>query len=297
MANSIALVTTFKTILDEVYKMLSRTSMMDAQVMTVGFEGSNAVKVFKTSMVGLGNYSRSTGFPAGDVTGTWETMTLSQDRGRAFTIDRMDNEETLGMAFGTLVGEFYRTKVVPEIDAYRFSKYASWSGITEVGTPATLDKPSILAAIDDAKAILDEAEVPEEGRILYLSSTCADALEAALNRTLANDSVFDRRISSLDGVRVVRVPQSRFYKGITLDAGESSDAGGYSKTASTGRDINFLLMHPSAVVQPIKFEITKVFDPDTNQTTDGWLVQSRLYHDAFVLENKVTSIYSHIKAS
>jgi len=297
MANSIALVTTFKAILDEVYKMLSRTSMMDAQVMTVGFEGSNAVKVFKTSMVGLGNYSRSTGFPAGDVTGTWETLTLSQDRGRAFTIDRMDNEETLGMAFGTLVGEFYRTKVVPEIDAYRFSKYASWSGITEVGTPATLDKATVLAAIDEAKAILDEAEVPEEGRILYLSSTCADALEAALNRTLANDSVFDRRISSLDGVRVVKVPQSRFYKGITLDAGASSSAGGYSKTASTGRDINFLLMHPSAVVQPIKFEITKVFDPDTNQTTDGWLVQSRLYHDAFVQDNKVTGIYSHIKAS
>lgn len=297
MANSIDLVTIFQAVLDGIYKLASLTAQMDARVQTVGFEGTNVVKVFKTSMVGLGNYSRATGFPVGDVTGTWEAMTLANDRGRAFTIDREDNDETLAMAFGTLASEFYRTMVVPEIDAYRFSKYASWSGITEVGTPATLTKSTVMDAIDVAKAALRAAEVPIEECMLYVSDTVMGFIEAAVSRTLAAQNGVDRRVVTLDGIPVIAVPQTRFYKGITLNAGATSSAGGFAKTASTGRDINFMLIHPPAVVQPIKLEIAKIFDPDTNQSSDGWLVQSRIYHDAFVADNKVKGIYSHIKAS
>src|SRR5574340_186640 len=126
MANSIALVTAFRALLDEIYKKTSVTAIMDPLLRKVSFGAANAVEVYKTSMVGLGNYSRSTGFPVGDVTGSWETMTLGIERGREFSIDRMDNDETLGMAFGTLAGEFYRTKVAPEVDAIRFNEYASW---------------------------------------------------------------------------------------------------------------------------------------------------------------------------
>ena len=80
----------------------------------------NTIKVFKTSMDGLGNYDRNKGYTDGEVADFWETLT--RDRGRAFMVDRMDNEETIGMAFGTLAGEFIRTKVAPEIDAYTFAK-------------------------------------------------------------------------------------------------------------------------------------------------------------------------------
>ena len=145
MANSIALAQKFQPILDDVYKATSLTARMDAMTKPVEFAGANVVNVFKTSVVGLGTYSRATGFPGGDVTGTWESLTLAASRGRAFSIDRMDNDETLGMAFGTLAGEFIRTQVAPEVDAYRFSKFASWSGITEVGTPTTLSSSTILA--------------------------------------------------------------------------------------------------------------------------------------------------------
>jgi hypothetical protein len=93
------------------------------------------------------------------------------------------------------------------------------------------------------------------------------------------------------------VPQSRFYKGITLDPGTETNAGGYSKTAATGRDINFLQVHPSALIQVNKFALMKIFDPDTNQDKDAWKIQYRQYYDAFVQDNKVKGIYSHIKAS
>src|SRR5690242_10322837 len=115
-ANSISLASKFQPILDEIYKEASLTASMDAPTKPVDFGGASAVNVFKTSVVGLGTYNRGTGYAAGDVTGTWETLTLAASRGRSFSIDRMDDEETLGMAFGTVAGEFIRTAVVPEVD-------------------------------------------------------------------------------------------------------------------------------------------------------------------------------------
>ena len=110
-ANTIALAQRYLPKLDEVYKYGSKSAILDNP--NVEFIGGNTVKVFKTSMDGLGDYSRNGGYVNGAVNGSWETMTLSQDRGRSFQIDAMDNEETMDLAFGTLAGEFIRTKVAP----------------------------------------------------------------------------------------------------------------------------------------------------------------------------------------
>lgn len=295
MAQSIALAQKFQPILDEIYKEASLTARMDALTKPVNFAGANVVKVFKTDPIGLGNYSRVSGYPAGQVVAGWETLTLATERGRAFVIDRMDDEETLGMAFGTLAGEFIRTEVAPELDAYRFAKYAGWADIQTTGG-ATLDANSILAAIDAAKLALDQKEVPREGRLLYISDSCLNALETKVSRFLANENDVDRRVYRFDGMDVIMVPQTRFYTQIDLDAGAGVDAGGYSKTGGTGKDINFMMIHPSAVLQVAKHESLKVFSPDENQTSDGWLVQYRIYHDAFVYDNKVKGIYLHKKA-
>ena len=295
MAQSIALATKFQPILDEIYKAASLTARMDAQTKPVDFAGANVVKVFKTDPIGLGTYSRVSGYPAGQVVGAWETMTLSIERGRAFVIDRMDDEETLGMAFGTLASEFIRTEVAPELDAYRFAKYAGTSGIQTV-EGATLDANSILTAIDAAKLALDQNEVPREGRLLYISDACLNLLEGKVSRFLANENVVDRTVNRFDGMEVIMVPQTRFYTEVTLDAGASVDAGGYSKTSNTGKDVNFMIIHPSSVLQVTKHAALKVFTPEENQTTDGWLVQYRIYHDAFVYDNKVKGIYLHKKA-
>lgn len=297
MANSIALVTKFLAILDELYKKNSLTASMDAPTKPVEFGGAAAVNVLKLSTVGLGTYSRATGYPAGDVTAAWETLTLAASRGRALSVDRMDNEETLGMAFGKLADEFMRVNVAPEVDAYRFSKYASWSGIS-APTPAALTTAAgVLAAFDVGMGQLDADEVPAEGRKLFIATPLYQLLKGSISRSIENQNSADRRLYNLDGVEVIPVPQTRFYKGITLDAGSSSSAGGYAKTGSTGRDINFLLMHPTAVLQAVKHDNMKYFSPDVNQAADAHLLQYRLYHDAFVYENHVDGIYAHIKDS
>ncbi len=295
MANSITLAQKFQPILDEIYKNASVTARMDGRSKPVDFSNAQVVKVFKTSLVGLGNYARNTGFPAGDVTGSWETLTLAKDRGRAFSIDAMDDEETIGMAFGTLVGEFIRTMVVPEIDAYRFSTYASWSGITSPSQAALTTSSGVLAAVDVAQASLDSNEVPREGRILYCSDSIYHLLKGSLTRTFTSEGTVSREIESLDGMDVVMVPQTRFYKGITLDDGSTSSSGGYSKTDTTGRNLNFMLIHPSAVLQVAKHNPLRVFTPEQNQTADAWLFQYRIYHDAFVFDNKVAGVYAHVK--
>jgi hypothetical protein len=297
MTQTIALAQKFQPILDEIYKAASLTARMDSRTKPVNFAGANVVKIYKTTLVGLGTYSRSGGYPKGDTVGSWETLTLATERGRELFMDRMDDEETLGMAFGTLVGEYMRTMVVPEVDAYRYSKYASWSGIKEVGTPATLTKETVLPAIDTAVAYMNGKEVPVDGRILFVSDSIQGFMDAAVSRMYGNDSAINTRVTMYNNMPVVMVPQTRFYKGITLDSGSGTTAGGFAKTASTGRDINFMIIHPSALIQVAKHDNLKLFDPDTNQDKDGWKIQYRLYHDAFVQDNKVDGVYSHIKDS
>lgn len=294
MANSIALAQKYLPMLDEVYKASAKAAILDAT--KIDIVGGNTVKVFKTSMDGLGDYSRNDGFVNGDVTGSWETMTLTKDRGRSFQIDRMDNEETLDMAFGTLAGEFIRTKVVPEVDAYTFAKMAGTTGIS-AGTAAdisvgTSDVPTF---IEEAERQMNEDEVPVEGRILFISETAYAGLKAKVDRTTLNgDGGIDRGIVTYDGMRIIRVPQNRFYTGITLKDGKTSgqEAGGYEQ-ATGAYAINFLIVHPSAVCKVVKHVLPRIFTPDENQKADAWKFDYRLYHDMFVYENKVKGIYLH----
>ena len=287
MANSIGLASKFVPVIDDIYKAASATTTLDSQ--TVDFGSVNEVKVLKVSTTGLGNYKRATGYPGGDVTAAWETMKLTQERGKELIVDRMDDEETLGLTFGTVTGNFMRDWVVPEMDAYRFSKYASASGVSTT-TEANLTKDDIIAAIDTAVAEMDGNEVPEEGRVLFVNSDLKVALNQALNRRWGSESTVNTVLNGYNNMPIIYVPKTRFYTAIDLKDG-SSDFG-YAKNASA-KDINFMIIHREAVVQTQKFALPKIFTPDENQKMDAWLFQFRLYHDAFVYENKAKGIYVH----
>ena len=122
MANAITKFKKYVTLLDEVYKNASLTSVLDSDA-TLAREGANANEIIipKISMDGLGNYSRNSGYVSGDVTLTNETVAFNYERGRMFSVDAMDNEETAGVAYGRLAGEFIRGKVAPEGDAFTFA--------------------------------------------------------------------------------------------------------------------------------------------------------------------------------
>lgn len=295
MANSFQLAQTFLPLLDEVYKANSRTAILDST--KVEIVNGNTIKVFKTDMDGLGNYNRNTGFVDGSVTGTWETLTLGKDRGRSFTVDRMDNEETIGMAFGTLASEFIRTKVTPEIDAYTFAKIAGTTGIdTATAADVTIGTTDVPGLIDEAERSMNENEVPVDGRMLFISESAYAGLRSKVTRTVMNgEGGINKEIESYDGMRIIRVPQTRFYTAITLKDGSTSGqtAGGYTGTATTGYKINFMIIHPSAITKVVKHVLPRIFSPDEYQKADAWKFDYRVYHDTFVYDNKVKGIYLH----
>lgn len=287
MANSIELAKKFVPVVDDIYKVQSVTEGIDTAT-RADFTGTNEVKVLKVSTTGMGNYSREEGYPKGDVTAAWETMKLTEERGKEISIDRMDDEETLGLTFGTVVGNFMRDHVAPELDAYRFAKYASTTGINSA--TGALTKADIIAAIDEAGKALDGFEVPATSRVLFVSSDLKPALNQALNRQWGSDNNVNTVISGYNDMPIVYVPKTRFYTAIELADGKTS--WGYKKAAS-GKDINFMIVERGAILQVKKFALPKIFDPDTNQDKDAWKFQFRLYHDAFVYENKVKGVYVH----
>lgn len=288
MANSIALISKYVPLLDEVYKLASKSSVLDGDsALTQAGANTNEIKFPKLTMDGLANYSRNAGYVSGDVTLTWETAQFNYDRGRAFTVDAMDNEETAGIAFGKLASEFVRTKVAPELDAFRFAQYASETGISTVAGAALSTGANVLAALRAAVNTMDEDEVDTEGRILFITPTLLGLVED-LDTTKSKEVI--NRFS-----QVIPVPQTRFYTKITLNDGTTSGqtAGGYAKDATDGKNINFLIVQRGAPIQYTKHTVSKVITPEANQTADAWKFPYRAYGLVDVYENKRAGIYLH----
>ena len=275
MANTINLVTKFQPLLDEVYKAASLTT--DLENSAVKFDGTKTVKVLKLTVPELGTYTRNSGYTAGDVTADWEAFTLTQDRGTEFSVDAMDDEETLNMTFGNASSEFIRRSVVPQVDAYRFAALAKAEGVGTAAAALTTGE-AVIKAINAAMTAMDEAEVPTEGRILYITPT--------LKRLIDELDSYKSKTCIESVAKIITVPQSRFYSDVTI-----SD-NGFAK-AEGAANLNFIIVDPKAAFAVAKHKKLRVFDPDTNQKRDDYLFQYRLYHDAFVYPQKAAGIFVH----
>ena len=285
MANSITKFKAYIDKLDTVYQQASATSILDADADTVRM-GAKAGEFLipKMSMDGLADYSRSSGYVKGDVTITYETKSCNYDRGRKFSVDAMDNEETAGIAFGKLASEFIRTKVVPEMDAFRFAKYASATGVLSAAEATPTAGTAVLTALQTAVNAQDEAEVNVDGKILFITPTL---LTLAKNvDTTKSKAILDRF------EKIITVPQTRFYTAIDMKDGTSSNetAGGYAG-ATGGYKINFMIINRDSVIQFGKDTVNKVVAPEENQTDDGYMFFYRAYSIAETYENKVKGIY------
>lgn len=297
MANTINLAKNYISSLDEVYRLASLTSDLLSDQSTAR-QGANANEILvpTLSMDGLADYSRNSGYVKGDVKLEWNTLKFDYDRGRKFEVDTMDDEETINIAFAKLAAEFIRTKVVPEDDAFTFAKLAGLSGISKVSAGATLSTGAdVMDAIKAALDTMDEDEVPEENRFLYITPTNLSAIKSM-------DTTKSREL--LDGfAKIVKVPQSRFYTAIDLydgqdhsgDSGADETAGGYVK-ASTGKDINFMIIHKPAIYKYFKHTASDIITPAANQDSDGYIQKFRKYGIVDAYPNKLAGIYLHHKA-
>ena len=288
--NSMSLVTKFLPYIDQQYKAESKSAILDTANEFVRFDGANAVKIFNISALGMGNYSRNGGFVPGDIAGTWQSYTLSIDRGRSYQLDVLDNDEELGLPLGNLLASVEREHIIPEVDAVRFAAYATGAASANKATESLSTGAGVISAIDTATIALDNGEVPFEGRILFVSPKVYNLLKGGITRMVMNDDPnVNNVIEMYNDMRVIRVPQARFYTAITLATpSDNDDAGDYTPN---GNGINFMIVHPSACLQVMKHYTARLFSPQQNQQADAWLVQPRFAHGAWVLEHKKNGIY------
>lgn len=291
VANNVGYASTYLPVLDEIYKAESKSAILDtAQDRMRWSDEYHTFYLFETDMVGNADYSRNDGFVRGDVTAQWRGYTPQWDRGRQFVIDRIMNSESMDMAFGTLGGEYMRTKAIPETDALRFEAYSKGADNAMKTAESIATSSAAVAAIDLGTEKLDDAEVPDEGRILFVNPTMYRLLKGGITRMVMNgDTNVNNFIEVYNDMRVIRVPSGRFNTAITLAQPTAHDgAGGYTATGST---INFLIIHPSAIMQANIFAEPRIFSPAEFQQAQAWAYDFRQYHGAWVKHQKSNGIY------
>ena len=291
VSNSVGLAAQYLPLLDEIYKAESKTAILDTAQDRVRWDASTgSFYLFETAMVGLGEYSRNGGFVRGDVTANWRQYTPQYDRGRQFVVDRLDNQQSLDLAFGTLGAEFIRTKVNPEIDAVRFRDYSKNASDFMKKAESISSGSAAVQAIDLGTEKLDDAEVPYEGRILFVNPTMYRYLKAGITRyTMNGENGIDYNVEMYNDMRVITVPSGRFNTALTLAEPSAHDgAGGYSVTGST---INFMIVHPSAIMQSTILYNPRIFSPEVFQEASAWAYDFRVAHGSWVKHQKTNGIY------
>lgn len=288
MANTITKIQSYLTrMLDEIYKKNAISSVLDNEN-TRAIEGvTSQVLIPKMSFSGgLADYSKDNGATGRTMTLGFETFNLTKDRGAQLTLDAVENIDSAGILLAQMESEFIRTKVAPETDAYRFGVYHGKAATKVTGTlTATDTEDALLTAI----AALEDKEVPVENLILFMNPQIYKILkEEVQTRRLVEGTTVQNNIATYDGIPVYRVPTSRFNTTVTL---------GTDGFTASGQNINFLLLDRRAPMQVIRHQSNRLFSPEENQKTDGWLWRFRYFHDATVPENKCDGVYSHAVAA
>ncbi len=277
--NNIEISTIYLPKLDQVYKNEAKTSILDGDETTVQKGLNGEIKIAKLDMDGLGDFDRNTGYTKGSTKFVWETVKYDKERSQDLRIDRLDNQEALGLPFAKLSSEFVRTKVIPETDAARIAKIASVTGISEK-EETLADGAGVVTALRACTNKMDEDEVSTENRILFITPTLKGMIDDL--DTTKSKKVLERFST------IIEVPQTRMYTAVTLNDGKENY--GYKK-AEGANEINFLCVEKSAAVTAMD-QFIKYFTPDEDQIGDDNVFKYRnnnLY--GHVYENKLVGVY------
>ena len=289
----------FQTVLDAQMLASATSAFMEANAGQVKYDGGDTVHIPEISMQGLAKYDRDEGFNQGSVTLKFNPYKITQDRGRTFQLDSMDVNETNFVATaGTVMGEFQRTQVIPEIDSYRYSKIAALATaenkVTTGFTPAVatiLEK--LEAEITDIQDVVGE----DEGLIIVMSTKLrtilnnADKFNRYLNVAEFKNGSVNTTVKSFNDIPILGVPSARMKTAYVFNDGKTANqqAGGFK--ADTGaKDINWIIMPQRAPIAVSKTDKVRVFTPDINQKADAWKIDYRKYHDLWIPKNRFAAI-------
>lgn len=273
------------------------SSFMDENAGDVIYDGGREIKIPSIRMDGLKKYDRTKGYPSGSVTLSYETYTMTQDRGTSFLLDAMDvNETNFVVSAGTVMGEFQRTQVVPEVDAYRYSKIYSVikeKASTDIKEKVLTEKDIFKEIATDIAAVRDK--YGQKTELVVVINGLAKA-------KLDNNETFTKSISqaefkvgditttvrTINECPIITVPSQRMYTAYEF-YGDDDEQNGFAKT-SDAKLINYMILPKNAVIGVCKQDKSKIIDPDANQKADAWFIGYRKYHDAWVKSSAIGSI-------
>lgn len=273
---AIDLVVKFQPYVDEQFSTESKKSLLTNNEFE--WTGAHTVKVYKISTGAMNDYDRNgTGSGASgsrygkveSLNATTEEFTLKKDRSFTFAIDKLDREETAQqLAAASALARQQRQVVIPEVDSYVYGVICEGAG--HKPDAVALTKENIYTEIIAGNNALDNAEVPETGRIIVVTPDTYLLMKQCKDITMETDIGNDLRlkgvISNLDGAMVIKVPAARLPKGF-----------------------GFMIAHPCATVAPTKLEDYKVHEDPPG--ISGSLVEGRICYDCFILDNKKMAIY------
>ena len=301
--NTLATAILFQQQLDKQMIEGATSGWMEANAGQVKYSGGAEVKIPKINMDGLGNYDRDNGYVQGSVTLAYGTYTMTQDRGRKFQLDAMDVDETnFVAAAANVTTEFQRTKVIPEVDAYRYSKIAALAAgkahKTEY-TPATTD---ILAKFLADIAAVQDVVGENEPLVVTMSIPAAtilaqaDKIEKRLDVMQFAQGGVQLKVNSIDNTPILRVPSARMKTAYVFNDGktEGQTAGGFAPAAGAA-DVNWIITARRAPIAVSKTDTMKIFDPMTNQQAHAWLIEYRKFHELWVPDNKLDAVWVNQK--
>lgn len=266
---------------------------MDGNAGDIIYTGGNKVKIPTVSTSGLKDYDRDNGYPDGSVSLTYEEMDMTMDRGTSFQLDAMDVDESNFIASATNVcTTFQNENVVPEIDAYRYSKLAAYApaGNITTYTPSASD---IFAKLKGDIAEVQDIVGENTPLVCVLNARVKAQLEELekfnkiVDATEFTKGTITTKVKAIDNCILIPVPSARMYDTYNFKTGKSEEekAGGFEK-GTTAKLMNWIVLPRSIAVAVTKQDKMKIFDPETFQKGDAWFIGYRRYHDMWVKKNR-----------
>lgn len=266
------------------------------------FVGTKTILIPDIDFVGLGDYNRAEGFPEGGITVEQKPYTLTQERARRFYVDRMDMDE-IGIAglSGQIMGEFVRTKVTPEVDAYNLSKLAGIASAANqvVGAGVALANKSVSLLSEAIQKVQNEVGFDEELVAICNTDFYGDLMSTSELTRRLDISDFKKgeistKVRKLDECWIMPAPKGRMMTSYDFLNGLGEEADGGFKPASGAKNIGFIVL-PKRVAKFVKkLEKIRTFAPDTVQKKDAWQFDYRLYYDMLVKASETGTIFAYI---
>ena len=291
--NSIENATKYSNELDKMFAQKSATGFFADNALATKFVGAKTVIIPDVDFQGLADYDRDTGFTKGVITVANTSYTMKMDRARSLQIDREDMSETgIANLAGKILGEYVRTKVVPECDAYVISKLAGLAATRSNLVDGTVTKPyeALCKLINEVQSVVGYDEELVAFVDSYMFAAIQNSTEISRMITVSEFKQGDvtLKVNSINGVSIIPVVSERMKTAYTFNKAE---AGGFVP-ASGAREVYMLVCPKNGAHLVKKTEKMRIFTPEQNIDADAYKFDYRIYYDIFVKNSGLDAVWA-----